>query len=229
MKILISIAAATACSVFVALVVVASGRQPVLITTAAVTPVSSSTVEMGVITSGDATVSKKPDLAFIAVGVESQQSTASAAQSDLAGKAAKLIARDKALGIADELDAFFEINLAEDLKTKWFFTIGATQGALGHGLQQHTELAADPYSIPRISDGGAHARHQGDGRVLVRYLSPPRVVEPSSHHTRTINPIPCITYQRCVSCTIMPPPSNHLEQMSVAAACRARSPNRLRR
>jgi uncharacterized protein YggE len=102
MKVLISIAAATACSVVVALVVVAAGRQPVLITTAAVTPVSSSGVELGVISSGDATVSKKPDVAFISVGVESQQSTASAAQSDLANKASKLIARAKSLGVADK-------------------------------------------------------------------------------------------------------------------------------
>jgi uncharacterized protein YggE len=55
-----------------------------------------------VITSGDATVSKKPDVASIYVGVESQQSTASAAQSDLANKAGKLIARAKALGGADK-------------------------------------------------------------------------------------------------------------------------------
>jgi uncharacterized protein YggE len=101
MKVLISIAAATACSVVVALVVVAAGRQPVLVT-AALTPVSSSGVELGVISSGDATVSKKPDVAFISVGVESQQSTASAAQSDLANKASKLIARAKALGVADK-------------------------------------------------------------------------------------------------------------------------------
>lgn len=102
MKVLISIAAAVACSVVVALVVVAAGRQPVLITTAAVSPVSSSGVDIGVISSGDATVSKRPDIAFISVGVESQQSTASAAQSDLANKAAKLIARAKALGVADK-------------------------------------------------------------------------------------------------------------------------------
>ena len=102
MKVLITIAAAVACSVVVALVVVAAGRQPVLITTAAVSPISSSSVGLGVITNGDATVSKKPDVAFISVGVESQASTASAAQSDLASKAAKLIAKAKALGIADK-------------------------------------------------------------------------------------------------------------------------------
>lgn len=102
MKVLIAIAVASACTLVIALAVVAAGRQPVLVTTAAVTPVSSSTAELGVITSGDATVAKKPDIAFISVGVDSQASTASAAQSDLANKAAKLIARAKALGIADK-------------------------------------------------------------------------------------------------------------------------------
>jgi uncharacterized protein YggE len=78
-------------------VVVASGRPTVVLST----PAASSVVEAGVITSGDATVSKKPDIAFLSAGVEAQQSTAAGAQSDLATKADKLIARAKALGIAD--------------------------------------------------------------------------------------------------------------------------------
>ena len=96
--VLVSVAIATACALVVAVLVVAAGRPPVLLSA----PAASSVVESGVITSGDATVSKKPDIAFLSVGVESQQSTASAAQSDLASKAAKLIARAKALGIADK-------------------------------------------------------------------------------------------------------------------------------
>jgi len=55
-----------------------------------------------VITSGDAIVSRKPDLALISVAVDSKQSTASGAQQDLASKASKLIARAKALGIVDK-------------------------------------------------------------------------------------------------------------------------------
>jgi len=99
--VLIAIAASTGSSLLVALVVVAAVRQPILLTTRAATPSTSSTLEAGVISSGDATVSRKPDIAFIFVGVESQQPSASGAQSDLAGKAARLIARAKALGIAD--------------------------------------------------------------------------------------------------------------------------------
>jgi len=96
--VLVSAAIAVACSLVVAVVVVAGARPPVLIST----PTASTTLQSGVITSGDAMVSKRPDIAFIYVGVESQQSTASAAQSDLASKAAKLIARAKALGVADK-------------------------------------------------------------------------------------------------------------------------------
>jgi uncharacterized protein YggE len=101
--VLVSVASASLVAglVAVAVVVVAAGRAPVFITapTAASTTTS---IETGVFTTGDASVSKKPDTAFLSAGVESQQSTASGAQSDLAAKAAKLIARVKALGVADK-------------------------------------------------------------------------------------------------------------------------------
>ena len=53
-------------------------------------------------TSGDSTVSVKPDLATVSAGVDSQQNSAAAAQSDLAAKAGTLIARVKSLGVADK-------------------------------------------------------------------------------------------------------------------------------
>jgi uncharacterized protein YggE len=184
MKVLISIAAATACSVVVALVVVAAGRQPVLITTAAVSPVSSSGVELGVISSGDATVSKKPDIAFISVGVESQQSTASAAQSDLANKASKLIARAKALGVADKdlntsgysigpnypngSQTVSGFRASEQLFFKWHSvdtvgktldalvqTGGATNLSVGFGLNDPKAAQAEARSL---AIGDAHSR-----------------------------------------------------------------------
>jgi len=186
MKVLISIAAAIGCALVVALVVVAAGRQPVLVTTAAVTPVSSSTVELGVITSGDATVAKKPDLAFISVGVESQQSTASAAQTDLANKAAKLIARAKALGIADKdintsgysvgpyyangSQTISGYRAAEQLSLKWHAvdTVGKTLDALvqeggatnigvGFGLADPKAAQAEARTL---AIGDAHSRAQ---------------------------------------------------------------------
>jgi len=96
-----STAIASIFALVVVMAVVAAARPTVYVAS----PAASSTtalVQPGVITSGDATVSKKPDSASLSVGVESRQSTASAAQSDLANKAAKLIARAKALGIADK-------------------------------------------------------------------------------------------------------------------------------
>jgi uncharacterized protein YggE len=92
-----SAAAAMIC----ALAVLAVSRPSILVTTPSATS-TISTFDPGVITSGDATVSRKPDLALVSAAVESKQSSASAAQSDLAGKAAGLIARAKALGIADK-------------------------------------------------------------------------------------------------------------------------------
>jgi uncharacterized protein YggE len=94
-------AIATFCALTVTLVVLSAGRPQVLIGMPAAAS-ATSTIDPAVITSGDATVSKKPDIASLSVGVDSLQSTASAAQSDLASKAGKLISRAKALGIADK-------------------------------------------------------------------------------------------------------------------------------
>ncbi|MGA8924233.1 MAG: SIMPL domain-containing protein [Candidatus Dormiibacterota bacterium] len=96
--VLIPLAVALACSLAVAAIVIATGRPPVLISSPSA---STTTFETGVFTSGDAIVSVKPDLATVSAGVDSQQSTAAAAQSDLAAKAGKLIARIKALGVSD--------------------------------------------------------------------------------------------------------------------------------
>jgi hypothetical protein len=98
---LVPLAVALAASLAVAAVVIASNRQPVFLTAPSAS-VSLSTIEPAILTSGDATVSKKPDLATVSAGIESQQSTASGAQADLAAKAGKLIARIKALGVADK-------------------------------------------------------------------------------------------------------------------------------
>ena len=93
-------AVAAVCSILVAAVIFANSRPTILVTTGAAST-SSSTPDLGILTSGDATVSVKPDLAIVSAGVDSQQSTASAAQSDLARKASQLVARAKAIGVAD--------------------------------------------------------------------------------------------------------------------------------
>src|SRR5260370_21013390 len=100
--VVLSASAATLCALAATLAVLAVSRpSSVLVASPSATSTTSS-FDPGVITTGDATVSRKPDLALISASVESKQSTASAAQSDLAAKAAGLIARAKALGIADK-------------------------------------------------------------------------------------------------------------------------------
>ncbi|HSS94281.1 MAG TPA: SIMPL domain-containing protein [Candidatus Dormibacteraeota bacterium] len=96
----LSAAAATACALVATLAVLAVSRPPVLLSTSSAS--TSPTSDPGVFAGGDAIVSKRPDLALISVGVDSKQGTASAAQQDLATKAGKLIAKAKALGIADK-------------------------------------------------------------------------------------------------------------------------------
>ena len=98
--VLIPVAVAAVCALVVALVVL--GGRPSVILAAPSASTSNSSFGLGVLTTGDATVSKRPDLASISTGVQSQQSTAAAAQSDLASKAGKLINRIKALGVPDK-------------------------------------------------------------------------------------------------------------------------------
>jgi uncharacterized protein YggE len=98
---LFSGAVAAVCAVAVALAVVAATRPSVAAAPAAL-PQSTANFTPGVFASGDAKVSTKPDTAFLTVGVDSLKPTAASAQGDLATKAARLIARAKALGIADK-------------------------------------------------------------------------------------------------------------------------------
>ena len=55
----------------------------------------------GIVTTGDATVKVRPDIALITVGVTAQAATAADAQSQAAERVAKILARAKQLGIAD--------------------------------------------------------------------------------------------------------------------------------
>lgn len=99
-------------------------------------------------TTGNAIVSKKPDLAIVSAGVQSDQSTAVAAQSDLASKTARLIARIKSLGVSDSDlstvgysvgpvyssggDSISSYRAAEQLQVKWHNvdTVGKTIDAI---------------------------------------------------------------------------------------------------
>lgn len=55
----------------------------------------------GIVTTGDATVKIRPDIALITVGVTVQAATAADAQSQAADRVAKILARAKQLGVAD--------------------------------------------------------------------------------------------------------------------------------
>jgi uncharacterized protein len=110
-------AAVVVCSLAVAAVIVSN--RPVLVT---VRSAAASGVDSAILASGDATVSKKPDLALLSAGIESRASTAAAAQTDLASKAAKLIARIKGLGVADK-----------DISTSGYW-IGPEYGSSGQAV-----------------------------------------------------------------------------------------------
>jgi N-acyl-D-amino-acid deacylase len=73
-----------------------------------------------------------------------------------------------AMGFADPLEAFCEINLRDDLMTKWFWEIGGP--GLEDALDVHKQTADDPYVIPGISDGGAHTKYSTTGNYPTRYL-----------------------------------------------------------
>lgn len=101
---LVTAAFATLCALVATLAVVAITRPQTLAagpiqTLAADT--TGTTFNPGVVTSGDAIVSKRPDVAFISVGAAAQGSSAGQAQRDLASSMSKLIAKAKNMGIPD--------------------------------------------------------------------------------------------------------------------------------
>jgi uncharacterized protein YggE len=148
-------AVAMACALAVTLAVVVASRPPQIVVAApAAAPQSTATFTPGVFASGDATVSKKPDIAFLSVGVDSQKATASAAQNDLAGKAAKLIAKAKALGIA-----------VKDISTGGYF-VGPSYGSSSStitGYQASEQIQLKWHNVDTVGaaldslvrDGGA--------------------------------------------------------------------------
>lgn len=182
--VVIAAAIGTLCAVVASLAVLAVGRPPVLVTA----PVASSNTtitDAGVIAAGDGTVSKRPDIAFLYAGVQSRARTAAAAQTDLASKADKLIARAKALGIGDKdistsgygiypnyvqegtVDAYVA---SEQLQFKWHNVDsvgktldglvqegGATQIGVGFGL---TDPKAAQAEARKLAIADAHSRAQ---------------------------------------------------------------------
>ncbi len=137
---LVTLGIAVTCSVIIAALVITFGR-PVVLTGSPSLSTSSSTIEPAILTSGDGIVSRKPDLAVVGAAIESNGSTASAAQSDLAGKAAKLIARIKALGVPDA-----------DLNTTdyWIGPVYAPQGQAITGYRATEQLAVKWHNVDTV-------------------------------------------------------------------------------
>ncbi len=79
-------------------------RTPMVVTTPAamVTSTDGSGFQAGIFTSGDATVSVRPDTAFISAGIDAQAPSATAAQKNVAAQANRLISKARAIGIADK-------------------------------------------------------------------------------------------------------------------------------
>ena len=129
---------AIGCSLVVATLVLALNR-PVLLTSSP--SASLSTITPAILTSGDAIVSKKPDLAIVSAGIQSQQGSAAAAQSDLASKAAKLIARIKALNVPDQ-----------DLNTSgyWVGPITDPTGQTVTGYRASEQLTAKWHNVDTV-------------------------------------------------------------------------------
>jgi len=143
---LITAAFATLCALVATLAVVAITRPPAFAsgpiqTLAADT--TTTTLNVGVVTSGDAIVSKRPDVAFISVGAEAQASTAGAAQRDLASIMSKLIAKAKSMGIQDS-----EINTGS-------YNVGPMYSSDGRtitGYQASEQLALKWHNVDTVGN-----------------------------------------------------------------------------
>jgi N-acyl-D-aspartate/D-glutamate deacylase len=93
----------------------------------------------------------------------------------------------RALGYDDIVDAFCEINIKDDLKTRWHGELkhrarkqttrddgtvwsADQQAVVASGLEAFKKIADDPYGCPCISDGGAHTKFMTAGHFGIYFL-----------------------------------------------------------
>ena len=162
-------AVAVACSILVAAVVLAAGSRGSTIL-AIPSANSSSTPVTGILTSGDGVVSKKPDLATVSAGVQSQAKSAAAAQTDLAGKIAKLVSRIKTLGVPDK-----------DLSTSGYW-VGPMYGPNGEtvtGYRASAQLSARWHNVDTVGKAvDAIVQEGGATNISVGFgLNDPRAAQ----------------------------------------------------
>lgn len=81
---------------------VLAARGPALAASPAINVVANGQIAPGIVTTGDATVKIKPDIAILTIGAIAQGATAEDAQAAVAERVAKILSRAKALGIADK-------------------------------------------------------------------------------------------------------------------------------
>lgn len=103
--------AVAAPAVLIAVVLLARGPA-VAASPTAVTLATNGGIAPGIVTTGDATVKIKPDIAVITVGAVAQGTTAADAQAAVADRVAKILDKAKALGIAqkDTKDSGYRID-----------------------------------------------------------------------------------------------------------------------
>jgi uncharacterized protein YggE len=181
-------AVAAVCAVAVALAVVAANRPQVLVTAPTALPQSTASFTPGVFTSGDAKVSAKPDTGFLSVGVESLKPSAAAAQGDLATKASRLIAKAKALGIADKdintngysvnpnYSSSNTINgyrASEQIQLKWHNvdTAGTAVDALVQSGGATTVYVSFGLANPKVAQAQARALAIADARTKAQAMA----------------------------------------------------------
>ena len=88
------------------------------------------------------------------------------------------------LGYQDLVDAFCELNIREDLKTRWqmkaLFTASAENDGANHnpdlellfpkGPETFKKVADDPWGVPGGSDGGAHTKSMTQAHFGIHFL-----------------------------------------------------------
>jgi N-acyl-D-aspartate/D-glutamate deacylase len=70
----------------------------------------------------------------------------------------------------DAFDAFCDLNIADDMLTKWLVEFQLAGGTNEQNILTHEGWSKDPYMIPGISDGGAHTKYASAGHYATRYL-----------------------------------------------------------
>lgn len=143
------------CGLLVALVLAARGPA-VAATTPGVTVVANGQISPGIVTTGDATVKVKPDIAILMVGAVAQGATAEDAQRAVADRVARVLDAAKGLGIAekDRKNAGYSISPQ--------YAYGPNQAPRITGYQATQQLALTIRNV----DGAGRALDalvQGDG------------------------------------------------------------------